>query len=35
MQVSQVGTDEQIAQAREVMVDARKALYRLLADTED
>ncbi len=35
IQVSQVGTDAQIAQAREVMVDARKALYRLLADTED
>lgn len=35
IQVSQVGTDEQIAQAREVMVDARKRLYRLLADAED
>ncbi len=37
VQVSQAGTDEQIAQAREVIVDARKALYRLLAgdETED
>lgn len=35
VQVSQVGTDDQIAQAREIVVDARKALYRLLADAED
>lgn len=35
IQVSQVGTDEQIAQAREVIIDARKRLYRLLADAED
>jgi DNA-binding PadR family transcriptional regulator len=32
MQVAQAGTDEQIAQAHQVLVDARKALYRLLAE---
>jgi DNA-binding PadR family transcriptional regulator len=32
IQVSQAGTDEQVAQARQVLIDARKALYRLLAD---
>ena len=34
VQVSRVGTDEQIAQARQVIVDARKALYRLLAEDD-
>lgn len=34
IQVSQVGSDAQIAQARQVIVDARKALYRLLAEDE-
>jgi DNA-binding PadR family transcriptional regulator len=34
VQVSQVGSDAQIAKAREVLVDARKALYRLLAEDE-
>jgi DNA-binding PadR family transcriptional regulator len=35
MQVASAGTDAQVAQAREVLVDARKRLYRLLADDED
>jgi DNA-binding PadR family transcriptional regulator len=35
MQVAQVGTDAQIAKAGEVLVDARKAMYRLLADEQD
>jgi DNA-binding PadR family transcriptional regulator len=32
IQVSQAGSDAQVEQARKVLVDARKALYRLLAD---
>lgn len=35
IQVTQVGSDAQVAQAREVLVEARKALYRLLADGEE
>jgi DNA-binding PadR family transcriptional regulator len=36
MQVGQAGSDEQVSQARQILVDARKALYRLLAgDDED
>jgi DNA-binding PadR family transcriptional regulator len=35
MQVAQVGTDAQIAKAGEVLADARKAMYRLLADGQD
>jgi len=35
MQVGSAGTDEHVAQARQVLVDARKALYRLLADDGD
>ncbi len=35
MQVATAGTDAQVAQARQVIVDARKALYRLLAEDED
>ena len=31
-QVSQAGTPEQIEQAKTILADARKALYRLLAD---
>jgi DNA-binding PadR family transcriptional regulator len=34
IQVSQVGNDEQVAKAREILLDARKALYRLLAEDE-
>lgn len=32
IQVSQAGSDAQIAKAHEVLIDARKALYRLLAE---
>jgi DNA-binding PadR family transcriptional regulator len=35
IQVSQVGSDEQIARAGEILVDARKALYRLRASDEE
>ncbi len=35
IQVGQAGNDEQVAKAREILVDARKQLYRLLADDED
>jgi len=35
MQVATAGTDAQVAQARQVIVDARKALYRLLAEDDD
>ena len=35
IQVSQAGSDAQVEQARKLLVDARKALYRLLADEED
>jgi len=34
-QVAIAGTDAQVAQARQVIVDARKALYRLLAQDEE
>ncbi len=35
VQVATAGTDAQVAQARQVIVDARKALYRLLAADEE
>jgi DNA-binding PadR family transcriptional regulator len=35
MQVGSAGTDAQVAQARQILVDARKAIYRLLAEDED
>jgi DNA-binding PadR family transcriptional regulator len=35
IQVSQVGSDAQITQAGEILADARKALYRLLAADEE
>jgi DNA-binding PadR family transcriptional regulator len=35
MQVSQVGSEEQIKQAGEILADARKQLYRLLAADEE
>jgi len=35
MQVGTAGTDAQVAQARQILVDARKAIYRLLADDEE
>ena len=34
IQVSQAGSDAQVDEARQLLVDARKALYRLLADEE-
>jgi DNA-binding PadR family transcriptional regulator len=34
MQVSHAGTPAQIAQARKILADTRKALYRILADGE-
>jgi DNA-binding PadR family transcriptional regulator len=34
MQVASAGTDTQVGQARQVLVDARRALYRLLAEDE-
>ncbi len=34
-QVVSVGTDAQQAQARKILADARKALYRILAADED
>ena len=34
-QVASAGTDAQQAQARQVLADSRKALYRILADGED
>lgn len=34
VQVAQAGTPAQIAEARRVLIEARKALYRLLADAE-
>ena len=33
-QVAEVGTDEQRAQAAEILVEARKKLYRILAEAE-
>jgi DNA-binding PadR family transcriptional regulator len=35
MQVSAAGTDEQVERAKAVLKDARRALYRLLAEDED
>src|SRR4051794_14667848 len=35
MQVASAGTDAQVEQARQVLKDARRSLYRLLADDED
>lgn len=32
MQVAQSGTDEQVGQARQVLAEARRSLYRILAD---
>jgi len=32
MQVAQTGTDEQVGQARQVLSEARRSLYRILAD---
>jgi len=34
-QVLKFGTPEQIAEARRIVSEARRALYRLLADDED
>ena len=34
-QVAGAGTDEQVGRARTILVDARKALYRLLAEDDD
>ena len=34
-QVVSAGTESQVSQAREVLTDARKALYRLLAADDD
>ena len=35
LQVAASGSDEQIAQARKVLLDARKALYRILAEDDE
>ncbi|MEA2296756.1 MAG: hypothetical protein QOE86_4395 [Solirubrobacteraceae bacterium] len=35
MQVGTAGTDAQVAQTRQILADARKAIYRLLAEDED
>jgi DNA-binding PadR family transcriptional regulator len=35
MQVAQTGSERQVARAREILTEARKALYRLLAEDED
>ncbi len=35
MQVATAGNDAQVAQARDILKDARRSLYRLLADDED
>jgi DNA-binding PadR family transcriptional regulator len=35
MQVAQTGNEGQIARAKQILTDARKALYRLLAEEED
>ena len=35
MQIGSMGSDAQVAQAKQVLVDARKALYRLLADGDE
>jgi DNA-binding PadR family transcriptional regulator len=35
VQIAQVGDDEQIAAAREVLADARRRLYRILADADE
>jgi DNA-binding PadR family transcriptional regulator len=34
MQVAHAGTDEQVTKAKEVLTEARRALYRILADQE-
>ena len=34
MQVAQAGTDAQVAEARQILTDARRALYRILAEDE-
>ena len=34
MQVAQAGTDAQAAEARRILTDARRALYRILAEDE-
>ena len=34
VQVGRVGSDEQIAEARKVLVDSRRSLYRILAEDE-
>jgi DNA-binding PadR family transcriptional regulator len=34
MQVAQAGNEEQIAEARRVLVDARRSLYRILAESD-
>ena len=34
-QVAQAGTEAQLAQARQVLADTRRALYRILAEDED
>jgi hypothetical protein len=35
MQVAHAGTDKQCAEAKTVLVNARRALYRILADGDD
>ncbi len=34
LQVVQTGSEEQVAKAREVLAEARRSLYRILADDE-
>jgi DNA-binding PadR family transcriptional regulator len=34
MQVAQAGSDEQVAAAKKILVDARRSLYRILAEDE-
>ncbi len=35
MQVAQSGGEKQIAEAKKVLADARRSLYRVLADDEE
>ena len=34
MQVAHAGTDAQVAKARQILTDTRRALYRILADED-
>jgi len=34
MQVAQAGSEQQVARAKEILVETRKSLYRLLAEDE-